>query len=76
MLYFIMGWSIGIMFRMSANSPKDRGSITGQVIPKTQKVGLDASLFNTEHYKMWIKGKWSNPGKVVAPTSTLWCCSY
>ena len=29
----------------------------GQVIPKTQKMLLDASLFNTQHYKVRIKGK-------------------
>ena len=28
--------------------------IPGQVIPKTQKMVLDA---NTQHYKVWIKGK-------------------
>ena len=29
----------------------------GQVIPKTQKMGLDATLLNTQHYKVRIKGK-------------------
>ena len=29
----------------------------GQVIPKTQKMVLDASLLNTQHYKVRIKGK-------------------
>ena len=24
---------------------------------KTQKMALDASLLNTQHYKVWIKGK-------------------
>ena len=33
---------------------------TGQVIPKTKKMVLDASLLNTQHCKIWIKGKWSN----------------
>ena len=28
---------------------------------------LDASLLNTQYYKVQIKGKWSNPGKKVAP---------
>ena len=36
----------------------------------------DAYLLNTQHYKLWIKGKWSNPRKGVAPSFTLWCCSY
>ena len=31
----------------------DRGSIPGQLIPKTQKMVLDAAtLFNTQHYKV------------------------
>ena len=29
----------------------------GRVIPKTQIMVLDASLLNTQHYKVWIKGK-------------------
>ena len=39
------------------NGQRDLGSISGQVIPKTQKMVLDASLLNTEHYKVRIKGK-------------------
>ena len=27
------------------------------VIPKIQKILLDASLLNTQYYKVWIKGK-------------------
>ena len=37
-----------------------RGSIPGQVIPKTHKMLLDAALLNAQHYKVW-----SNPGKGV-----------
>ena len=33
------------------------GSIPSRVIPKIQKMILDASLLNTEHYKVGIKGK-------------------
>ena len=40
-----------------ANGLGDKGSIPGQVIPKTQKMVLDATLFNTQHYKVRIKGK-------------------
>ena len=61
---------------MFANGPGDLGSIPGRVIPKTQKMVLDASLLNTQHFKVWIKGKWSNPGKGVAPSPTPWCSSY
>ena len=35
----------------------DRCSIPGRVIPKTKKKALDAALFNTQHYKVQIKGK-------------------
>ena len=37
--------------------PGDCGSISGRVIPKTQKMVLDTSLLNTQHYKVCIKGK-------------------
>ena len=45
------------MSRVFANGPGDRGSIPGQVIPKNQKIVLDSTLLNTQHYKIWIKGK-------------------
>ena len=40
-----------------ANGPGDRGSIPGRVIPKTQKMVLDAAFLSTQHYKVRIKGK-------------------
>ena len=39
-----------------AYGPGDRGSIPGRVIPKTQKMVLDAALLNTQYYKTRIKG--------------------
>ena len=45
------------MCRVFANDPENRGSIQGRVIAKTQKMVLDASLLNTHHYKVRIKGK-------------------
>ena len=45
------------MSRMLANGSGDRGSIPGRVIPKTQKMVLDAVLLNTQRYKVSIKGK-------------------
>ena len=45
------------MSRVFANGPGDRGSIPGWVIPKTQKMVLDAILFSTLYYKMRINGK-------------------
>ena len=59
------------MSRVFANGPGDRG----QVIQKTQnKMVLDATLFNTQHYKVRIKDKveqsreWSN----ALPYTSVW----
>ena len=54
---YISNWAIGIMVRMFASGPGDRGSIPDWVIPKTQKMVLDAALLNTQHYKVQIKSK-------------------
>ena len=35
------------MSRVFTNSPGDQGSIPGRVIPKTQKMVLDATLLST-----------------------------
>ena len=42
---------------------------------KTQKMILVSSLLNTKHYKVRNKGKWHNPGKEVASSSTPRCFS-
>ena len=47
------------------NGPGDRCSIPGRVIPKTQKMVLDASLLNTQ-YKVWIKGKMEQSKKRIS----------
>ena len=47
--------NIGLMSRVFTNGPGDQGSIPGRVIPK--KKVLDATLLNTQHYKVRIKGK-------------------
>ena len=60
---------------IETNGPSNWGSIPGWVMPKSQKMVLDSSLLKTLHYKLWIKGKWSNPGKGVVPSSTS-CSSY
>ena len=58
--------------RVFANGQGYQGSIPGRVIPKTQKMVLDATLLNTQHYKVRIKGKveqsreWSSALGVVA----------
>ena len=57
------------------NGPEDRGSIPGRVIPKTQKMVLDAFL-NTQFIRDGSRVKWSNLGKGVAPFSTPQGSSY
>ena len=61
---------------MFTNGLGDLGSIPGRVIPKTQKMVLDAALLNTQNYKVQIKGKVGNTGKGVVPSPTSWCSSY
>ena len=48
---------IGTMVRVFANGLGDLASIPGRVIPKIQKMVLDATLLNTQYYKVRIKGK-------------------
>ena len=50
--------------------------LPGRVIPRTQKMVLDASLLNTQHYRVQIKGKVEQSGKAVVPSPTPWCSSY
>ena len=57
------------MSRVFENSPGDRASIPGRVIPRISKTVLDATLLSTHHYKVRIKGK-------VAPSHTPRCNSY
>ena len=49
--------AIGLMSRVFANGPGDLGSIPGRVIPKTQKMILNAALLNNQHYKVRIEDK-------------------
>ena len=46
-----------LCFTVFTNGLGELGSIPGRVIPKTKKMVLDAILFNTQHYKVWIKSK-------------------
>ena len=49
-----------------ANGLSDQGSILSRVIPKTRKMVLDATLLNTQHYKVQIKGKEEESKECVA----------
>ena len=53
----LWGWDIGLMSRVFSSDPGDQGSISGRVIPKTQKTVLGSALLSTQHYKVRIKGK-------------------
>ena len=59
--------AIGLMSRVFPNRPGDRVSIPGRVIPKTQKMVLDAALLNTQHYKVRVKGKVEQSKKWIRP---------
>ena len=67
-IYIVIIPDIGLGVRVFANGP-------GRVIPKTKKMVLDASLLNTQHYKIRIKGKVEQSREGVAPSPTLWCSS-
>ena len=57
LVWFYSKRFIGLVGRVFAKDPGDRGSITGRVIPETLKMVSDTYLFNTQHYKVRIKGK-------------------
>ena len=61
MTIYIVRFNRTLAVRVFANGPGDLGSIPGRVIPKTQKMVLDTSLLNTQHYKVRIKGKVEQP---------------
>ena len=75
-LYSLSQWSS--MFRVFANGPGDWGSIQGWVIPKTQKMVLDAALpcLTLSIIRYGSRVKWSNPGKGVVSSPTPRCSSY
>ena len=50
-------FAVDLMSRMFANGPEDQGSIPSRVLPKTQKMVLDAALLSTQHYEVRVKGK-------------------
>ena len=59
---------------MFVNSLGDWRSISGRVVPKTQKMILDNSLLNTKHHKVKIQGKVEDSKeKKVTPTPPPQC---
>ena len=61
-----------LMSRVFANGPGDRGLIPGRVIPKTQKMVLDAALLSTQHYRVRIKGKMGQSWEWSSALSYTW----
>ena len=53
-IYIYIYIDIGIMVRVFANGSGDQSSIPGRVIPKTQKMVLDATLLNTQRVCIYI----------------------
>ena len=51
-----------IILRVFANGPGDQGSVLGCFIQRLKKMVPDTSLFNTQHYKVRIKGKVEQTG--------------
>ena len=56
-IYIYICRAIGLMSRVFAKGPGGWELIPSRVIPKTQKMVLAATLLNTQHYKVRIKGK-------------------
>ena len=67
---------VGTMVRVLANDLGNLGSIPSRVIRKIKKMVLDASLLNTQYYKIQVKGKWTNPEKEVVIYPIPQCSSY
>ena len=60
---YIYNQLIGIMIKVFINGLGDWVQSQVKSYQGLKQMVLDASLFNTQHYKVWIK--WSNPGKSV-----------
>ena len=56
-IYIYIYKPIGLVDRVFANGLEDQGLVPGLFKQKTQKMVLDTTLLNTQHYKVCIKGK-------------------
>ena len=57
-----------MVVRVFVNGPGDLGSIPGH--SKDSKMVLDASLHNTQHYNVRIKGKVEQSSEGIVPSPT------
>ena len=54
---YLLGYVfIDLIIRVFASGPGNKGSFSGRIIPKIQKMGLDISLLKT-HHKVRFEGK-------------------
>ena len=56
------------MSRVFTNGPGDTSSVPDQIIPKSQKMELDASLLNTQPYMVRKKDKVDQYRRGVTPS--------
>ena len=61
-------YKIRLMVRVFPNDPE-------APVESSQKMIHNASLLNTQRYKVWTKGKWSNQEKGVVTSPTPQCSS-
>ena len=62
--------------RVFGNRPRDGGFNPRFSHTKDSKNGTWYTFLNTQHFKVRMKGKWSNPKNGVPPFLTSRCCSY
>ena len=71
-LFFSFLHFLFLKSQVFAHGPGDRGSVLARVIPKTQKMILDAALLSTQQYKVSINGKVEQSREGIAPSPTPW----
>ena len=72
MNYLTLDIPIGLVGRVFANGPGDRGSIPGRAIQRLKKWYLMPPCLTLSIIRSGSRVKWSNPGKGVAPSPTPW----
>ena len=60
------------MVRVLTNAQGDLGSIPGRVKPMTQKMVLDTTLLNIQHYKVQINGKVEQTSESILTFICYW----
>ena len=71
LLFLILSFSSLSFVYFLSIGPGDRGLIPGRVIPKNQKIVLDAALLSTQHYKVRTKSKVKQSWKLSSALGSL-----